>query len=319
MGAESLSADELVVEAEYIHRSQHDSPSLSWLHEQLLFHMRLERFQPEDSRKAAINSKSVTYLREMDAPKKTIWWKLRSLLHLTDESQLHRDNYIWNLNRMRDDITFRIRFRIVPIRIGEDEGFQIKATAEPAVYHKHEQISRREDFNSQNAVRSAKEKLEDIATEMAWETWREPHTKAKTLRETVTDRVRERLSVTKYGEYVVELADEGDEALRYQLLHPALSSYIHAIEWAIICYREDEHDDDLIEEEISGEFGYNYGQLINEELPDDAPVSQKTKEELSTFVTYRHWMGHHKSGELSEQNVGTVKDRLRILLEELYV
>lgn len=24
-------------------------------------------------------------------------------------------------------------------------------------------------------------------------------------------------------------------------------------------------------------------------------------------------MGHHKSGELSEQNVGTVKDRLRIL------
>lgn len=318
MGADSLSADELVVKAEYIHRSQHDSPSLSALHEQLLYQMRLERFHPEDGRKAALNSRSVTYLREMDAPKKTIWWKIRRLLQLTDESQLYRNNYIQNLSRMRDDVTFRIRFRIIPISIGDDDAFQIDVTAEPAVYHKHEQISRREDFNAQNAVRSAKEKLEDISTEIGWATWREPHTKAEALRETVTDRVRERMNRTKYGEYVIELADEGDEALRYQLLHPAMSSYIHAIEWAIICYREDEHGDDLIEEEISEEFGYYYGQLIDEELPDDAPVSQKTKEELSSFVTYRRWMGHHKSGELSEQNVGTVKDRLRILLEELY-
>lgn len=207
------------------------------------------------------------------------------MLQLTDES-LYRDHYIQNLTRLRDDLTFRIRFRIIPIRIGDDDGFQIDATAEPAVYHKHEQISRREDFNAQNAVRSAKEKLEDIATEMGWETRREPHTKAETLRETVTNQVRRRLKETKYGNYVVELVDEGDEALRYQLLHPALSSYIHAIEWAIICYREAEQGEDLVEKETTGEFGYNYGQLIDDELPDNAPVSQKTKEELSTFVTY---------------------------------
>lgn len=319
MGADTLSADEVVVEAEYIHVINHDPPSLPKLHEQLLTQMELEGFVPEDRRKLALNSQAVSYIRDMDRPTKTLTWKVKNWLNLTDEADLNRNNYIWNLRRMRDDLTFRLRFRIVPISFEETEGYSIDVRAEPALYHKHQQISHREDFSSQNAVRSAKEKLEDIAVNMGWETWREPRTKTETLRETVNDQMRERLESTKYGEYVVELADEGDEALRYQLLHPALSSYIHAIEWAIICYREDAYGDDLIEEEITGEFGYNYGQLIEEELPTDAPITQKTKEELSAFVTYRRWIAHHKSGKLTEHNVGTVKDRLRILLEELYI
>jgi len=129
----------------------------------------------------------------------------------------------------------------------------------------------------------------------------------------------------EYGDNVIQLSDEGDKALRYQLLHSALGSYIHAIEWSIICYFEDKFDKDFIEEEIENEFGYYYGQLVNkisagsdDNIIEKSAVTQKTQEELDLFETYRYWMGHHKTGTLTRANVIMVKERLEILLGELF-
>jgi hypothetical protein len=318
MSADSLNANELVVEAEYFKPARNGSISMSRVHEQLRSQMKLDQYWPENPQRAALNPKTITYVRIMDEAEKTRLWRLKRWLNLTNEAELERENYIDNLRRLRDDLPFILRFRFIPIEFEDNNGLLIEIKSEPAVLHKHEQIDRVENYNAQNAIRRGKEQLEDVAVELGWETIREPHTTAENLEDTLNREIRNHLRETKYGNYVIELIDEGDEALRYQLLHPALSSYIHAIEWAIICYLEDERIDDLVAEEISDEFGYYYGQLINK-IPEGHGVSQKTREELEQFKTYRRWMGHHKSGELTESNVATVKDRLRILTEELFL
>lgn len=317
MSADSVTADEVVVEGEYFQPSGEKDPSLRQIHDRLQMQMQLEGYQPENPQKSVLGSRSIIYIYTLDSPSKSAWWKLKNWLRLTTEHELQRETYINNLRTTRDDLLFRIRFRMVPVQLEEEAGIHIQAKVEPAVLLKHEQIERVDDYNAQNVIRRCKERIEDIAIELGWEPWREPHTTAENLRETVRGSVREELAQTKYGNYVLELADEGDEAFRYRLLHPSLASYIHSIEWAIICYMEDEHGEDLIDEEVEGEFGYNFGQLIDE-LPAQGIISQKTREELRQFTVYRRWMGHHKSGKLTKSNVASVKSRLGILLEELF-
>ena len=73
----------------------------------------------------------------------------------------------------------------------------------------------------------------------------------------------------------------------------------------------------MIEEEQRDGFGYDYAQLVTK-IAETESVTQKTKDDLERFVTDRRWMGHHKSGTLTEANVVTVKQRLEILLQELF-
>jgi hypothetical protein len=319
MSAEGLSTDEVVVEAEYFAPSGQEKPSLSALHEDLLMQMRIESYVPENPAKVRLNKKSVSFVKDFERDTPSLRWKFWNKLGRADESELTRDGYFDALESIRDDEPWYLKFRLIPGLVGDENGIKIKATAEPAILHKHEQIERYEEdeFNTKNVVRSCKNKLNNIAADLEWDVWREPHTPAEKLQPTLGSPVRDALQQTKYGEDVIQFADEGDEALSYNLLHPALASYIHGIEWAIICYLEAEEDDDLIDEEISDEFGYYYGQLVNK-IAETGAVPQKTIEELEGFVTYRRWMGHHKSGTLSRSNVWNVKQRLGILSEELF-
>jgi hypothetical protein len=280
--------------------------------------MQRQGYTAKNPEKPIIGSKSIKYILSPIVPKKGVGQKFREKLGLADEGEFKRESYLDSLNRLRDDVPFQLRFRFQPIAVDDRGGVHIEVKAEPAVYHKHEQLSRQSDYNSQNVIRTCKEEVRDIAAELGWELWREPHTTAETLRETLQPDVRENLKSTKYGGQVMQLTDEGDDAFRYQLYHPALSSYIHAIEWAIICYLEEEEADDLIMQEQEDGFGYYYGQIIDK-IGDKGIVSQKTSEDLERFNTDRRWMGHHKSGELTEANVATVKQRLEILLEELFL
>ncbi len=318
MSADSLTADELIVEAEYFHPTGHEEPSLSELHENVRLLMQMEGYEAKNPQKAALSPRSVTYIYQLDPPEKTWVWKIKDKIGLTDERKLVRHTYLDSLESTRDDLPFHLRYRMIPVELENEMGVRIEIKSEPAVLHKHQQIEYQEGYNTQNVIRVSKEKIEGIAADMGWEPWREPHTTAEDLRETLDQNVREALKGTKYGRNVVQLTDEGDESLRYHLLHPALGAYIHAIEWAIICYFEHVHEDDLIEQEQEDEFGYNYGQLVDK-VAKQGDITQKTHEDLERFVTDRRWMGHHKSGTLTEANVATVKQRLRVLLEELFL
>lgn len=318
MGAESLTADELIVEAEYFHPTGQEEPSLSHLHDDLRLLMQMEGYRAKNPQKAMLSPRSIVYIYELDPPEKTWVWKIKETIGLADERKLIKNTYLDDLQKTRDNLPFHLRFRTIPVELENEMGIRIEIKSEPAVLHKHQQIRYQEAYNTQNVIRTSKEKIEDIAIDMGWDPWREPHTTAEDLRETLDLDIREVLKETKYGSNITQLTDEGDESLRYHLLHSALGAYIHAIEWAIICYLEDVHEDDLIEEEQRDGFGYDYAQLVTK-IAETESVTQKTKDDLERFVTDRRWMGHHKSGTLTEANVVTVKQRLEILLQELFL
>ncbi|QCC50164.1 hypothetical protein DV733_02480 [Halapricum salinum] len=101
------------------------------------------------------------------------------------------------------------------------------------------------------------------------------------------------------------------------MLNAALNCYILCIEWLIITHLKREGRRDVIEEEKE-EGGEYYRELVRE-LKDDEYVSQKTFEKLDEMNSVeRRWMAHHKSGELAETDVRNVRDRLEILIRELF-
>lgn len=159
--------------------------------------------------------------------------------------------------------------------------------------------------------------MRSIATEVGFNTLREPFTLSENYQDTLESHLRQQLKDVKYGSYVTNFADDADEALRYSLMRPALCAYVHGIEWAIICHIEQEEGLDIMEDEGYGR-GRGFPGLIGE-LEDTGKVSQTTSEALKTMNTERIWMAHHKSGRISEIEVRRVKQRFAILLEELFL
>lgn len=324
MNADSLDPDEVVVEAEYFTSTGDEKPSLRKLHTNLLTVMLLKGFMPREPQKVQLHSQTVTYIRQVAEPDKPWGWKLKNRLGFADEDELRKETYLDQLRATRDDVVFEINFRFVPVRYenetGNENGVRIEVTARPALLLKHEQLGWREEYNAKNAVRTCKGKINNIATEMPWSILYEPYTAAEALSSTLGTEVRQKLEQLTYGTEVIQFSDEGDECMQYGLLHSALSSYIHAIEWTIICHLESADDYDLIEKEqtdMDGA-GLQFGQLIDQ-LDHHGESSQKTIEDLRRYKTDRRWMGHHKSGELAESNVMAVKDRLGLLVEELFL
>lgn len=135
------------------------------------------------------------------------------------------------------------------------------------------------------------------------------------------DGINTQLAETKYGSEVVNHLSEGDECMRNDLLHPALSSYIHAIEWAAIAYLEDNCEIDIIEREKDGNL-YNFakgGNTVVSELKSNATIDQKTVSKIESMNgAERRWMAHHKSGEVLESEVIAVRERLLELLRQLF-
>jgi len=73
-----------------------------------------------------------------------------------------------------------------------------------------------------------------------------------------------------------------------------------------------------VTKEEKQEDGEYYWKLV-EELEQDKYVSQKTYEKLRKMNSVeRRWMAHHKSGDLAETDVRNVRDRLEILIRELF-
>jgi len=139
--------------------------------------------------------------------------------------------------------------------------------------------------------------------------------------EPLSNERRGRLTSSEWGEEVIRYIEQGDECLENGLLHPALTSYIHAIEWAIISFLASEHDVDLIEEEKDGGFYYFTGGNPNllDKVKEYTDISQKMDSRLQSINSAeRRWIAHHKSGNTTQSEVEGVRARLFVLLDKLF-
>lgn len=133
----------------------------------------------------------------------------------------------------------------------------------------------------------------------------------------LSDGLKKTLEATKWGAEVLEHLNDGDECVRNELFHPALNCYVHAIEWAIISYLEAARDIDIIEQEDNGDY-HTYHELLDE-LSDTADIDQKTKSKLSIYNSAeRRWTAHHKTGKTTLPDITAVRNRLLILIEQLF-
>lgn len=315
MSAESLNAEELIVKAEIQSQLPAEEFSMGSIKENILSLMDLEGYRPLEPRKLLVNSRSMKFiLKRREKEDGSFAKKLFSPLTPSDETEFM--DYHEQLRSTRDDIPFEIEFRFTPFE--EEESVQLRSEiiVTPAVVFHHEQVSRRDDYNVKNAVRSCKEFVRTISTEIGGIFLVEPHTLAETLEHTLDERVRSSLIDTEYGENVIKFCDQGDEALKYRLYLPALSAYIHAIEWGIITHLFEYADFDVLEKEDDAS-GLTYPQLVDL-YKNHGDSYQTTLENLEKHKTDRRIMAHHKSGELMESHVHSVKDTLRKLLEESF-
>jgi len=140
--------------------------------------------------------------------------------------------------------------------------------------------------------------------------------------EPLTNERRGELTSSQWGEEVIRFIEEGDECLKNGLLHPALTSYIHGIEWSIISFLATKHDLDLIDEEREGAVYYFTGKSPNllEKLKEHADISQKMDSRLQSMNSAeRRWIAHHKSGSTTQSEVEAVRSRLFLLLDDLFL
>ncbi|MDB9295804.1 hypothetical protein PN414_17935 [Halorubrum ezzemoulense] len=247
------------------------------------------------------------------------WWRLKQKLGIVNETDRKAELSIENLRETRDDHPYRIKFRFIPTSWENgDEGYVVEVECIPALREKIDQLSGNfGNSDPKSAVRTSKSELRDIATEVGFNILQEPFTRAENHEPTLEPHLRKQLQEYEYGSYVTQFSDDADEALRYSLIRPAICAYIHGIEWAIICYIEQIENRDLMDEEGYGR-GYGFKGLIKE-IEETGEVTQTTSEALREMNTQRIWMAHHKEGKVSEIEARRVKQRLSILLEELFL
>lgn len=314
MTKHSLDPDEIEVEAEFYFIQDNGIPSLNYVQLQLNDVMTRRGYDVLHD-----GQRVWEYMLQNPQPSPGFRWRLKQKIGLANEADKTAEQAIEALKKTRNNHPYRIKFRFIPTSWENgDEGYVVEVECIPAIRDKLDRLGGDfEDTSPKSAVRTCKSEIRDIATEVGFSILREPFTRAENHEPTLDQHVRKQLQEYKYGSYVTHFADEADEALRYSLIRPAISAYIHGIEWAIICYITEMENRDLMEEEGYGR-GKGFKGLIGE-IEETGQVKQTTSEALRQMNTERVWMAHHKEGEVSEIEVRRVKQRFSILLQELYL
>lgn len=315
MNDTSLNPDQIEIEAEYYFKQDDNgSPSL------FSVQMEVQRVLAERGYDILNRGERVwDFISQHHVPDPSLWWRIKDRMGLVHEADRLGQHAIENLRETRDDRPYVITFRFIPVQWENgDEGYSVEMEAIPTLSEKMERLDGDfSDASPERAVRKGKRELRNIATEVGFATAREPFTRSENYRDTLTSHLRQELQGYQYGDSVVNFTDEGDEAFRYSLFRPALCGYVHAIEWAIICYIEHTEGRDIIEEEGYGR-GPGFPNLIDE-IEGTGAVTQTTSDTLRDFNDERIWMAHHKSGPVTDIDVHRVKQRHGILLEELFL
>lgn len=230
------------------------------------------------------------------------------------------EDFLDGLKRARDDLPFRLIFHFRPYEESDIEGYDIEIESIPVLLQKYRQLPVRDDYsyNTKDIVSQNKREIKRIMGRLGLEPLHEPYTESETLEVDLEQTYRKFLSSLDYGEAVLQYLDEGDECFQRELYHAALNCYIHAIEWTMIVYIKQWKGKDVIEEQKQDDKQYYFYHLVNM-LQDDTSIEQTTMESLEQYKdTERHWIAHHRSGDIRESKVEEVRDTLIGMIEELF-
>ncbi|MFB6102376.1 MAG: hypothetical protein ABEJ73_07390 [Haloplanus sp.] len=314
---------ELIVKAEYFVGIEPSEENLRSLQTKLIQIMREEGFETENTVLPYVAADRVLEFIRIPPPgSKSRWEKLISKLTpgSNQRNPFDREEFLDGLERLRDDLPFRVVFRFKTFH-GEDvDGYDIYVESTPALLQKARQLKLHEDYNYsvENIVDQNKRELERILDRLELEPLNGPYTEAEKLETRLADSTAEKLEEHEYGRTALQYINEGDQCLKQNLLHAALPCYIQAIEWIILHHQITEENEDLVEKQQSGEIGPVFFHELVDKISDNTDVSQKTISKLNNFnQAERRWIAHHKTGQLDRQDVENVRTTLLRLSNEL--
>lgn len=246
--------------------------------------------------------------------------KIMTLLGLGPDQGLDQQKFFKSLRRMRGDVPFQVEFLFRTVATEDREGYEVDIKSTPAILQKkkHKLIESVPSEEIDHATSTGKRFVNRIMRGIEAEALLEPQTIAKVTESSLDAEMRAMFEKLKYGNKVIMHVDEGHSCVKNDLFHSALNSYVHAIEWAIICYLENEEDKDIIEEEKEQDENYTFHELVKE-LEGSINLSQKTENKLENMNSAeRRWIAHHKTGRIAPSDVSNVKERFEILVDELF-
>ena len=322
-----LDPDNLVVEAAYFLRVDHSEDVLSRIKGVIAETLLQDGYRhvDPDTNPLRPEFRTMTFRLQITQPDLPWWFKLKKRLNLTskaEEQELHSDAYHEQLGRTRPDIPFEIEFhfRAVTHQDG-DEGYEVEVSARPVLLQlQHQQLlSSDEEYDIKSAVSTTKQRIRKYFRNLEAETLWEPYTEAELLGSVLKAEYRDILRETEYGRTAVQYIEEGDASLRHNHLNAALSCYIHAIEWIIIDYLNRTGDKDVIgQEKSNNDVLYKFSNLVDG-IRNDTPATQRTISYLDKVNgAERRWIAHHKDGDTLKTDVNTLRERLLVLVDELF-
>lgn len=228
----------------------------------------------------------------------------------------NRNMYTKHLAGLAYDTPDIIHFRFYPVNIDEENYIRINIRIEPAMVGQHRLLDAKPQYNESNAISKAKDLVLDLACERIWQLERGPYSRTQVSVQTITEGDREIIQESEYGHNVLTFIDEGDEALKEELLHAALATFILAIEWSIISYLEYEYDRDLFEE-AGGVDEFEYRDYVDR-IREHNDISGIVLENLGKHQADRRIMAHSKDGYLRRSQVEDVRTTLEELISETF-
>jgi len=322
--------DELIVKARYFVPAEIDDDNLRKIQKQVIRILQLEGYRQTDVDPVPLGpvqrSMDFRLFDGIPIEDNSLFDRIAGFFGFKDNKKRNprdvtKDEFLDGLKQARDDLPFRLVFHFKPYEEGDTEGYDIEIESIPVILQKYRQFPVREDFsyNTKDIVSQNKREVERILRRIGLEPLHEPYTEAETLETGLKEDYRNHLSSVAYGEKILQYLDEGDTCFQKNLNHAALSCYIHGIEWAIIAYLNNERGKDIIEEQKeSKEVRYYFHHLIDL-LQGDTALEQTTMETLEQYKnTERHWIAHHRSGDIPETRVEDVRETLHSIIGELF-
>jgi hypothetical protein len=323
METEEPSAKELVVKAQYFLPIEPEEDNLRSIQNRLIDIMRQEGFRNRSAPSPLLPAdRTMKFFRRPPPKKKSGWEKFKAkyLPGGNGHQDPFEDNFPEGLRDLRKDVPFRVVFRFKTFS-GEDiEGYDLFVESTPVLLQRHHQLGLPEgySYSVENIVDQNKREIQNILGHLELEPTQGPYTEAEKLETQLDEGTVEELEQHQYGRTAIKYINEGDQCLKQNLLHAALSCYIQGIEWTILYYKIAEEDTDLIEQQQSGETGYLDFINLVDKVKSNNTVSQKTVSKLNNInESERRWMAHHKSGQLERQDVENVRTTLLRLTDEL--
>jgi hypothetical protein len=322
--------DELIVKTQYFISGETDQANLKKIQEEIIRVLQMEGYRQTDIDPLPIGPIQHTMdFRLFDGipveDQESLTEKAKSLFGSSGNTRevqgISTDEFLEGLKKARDDLPFRLVFHFKPYDEGDVEGYDIEIESIPVLLQKYRQLPVREDYsyNKKDIVSQNRREVTRIMGRMGLEPLREPYTEAETLKTQLKQEYRRHLDSVEYGSNVLQYLDEGDTCFQRDLYHAALNCYIHALEWTIITYLNEERGKDVIEEQKENEDTRYYFHHFVDLIQGDSPIKQTTMESLQQYKdTERHWIAHHRSGDLPETRVEDVRETLLNLIGELF-